>query len=436
MRMKPLILRGLCIASLATILHAQGSWAPIAPMPTAKRAFATAQTADGKVYAIAGDIFQGTYTPTNSADVYDPATNTWSALPPMPQAVYSATAAVSGGIIYVFGGYNGGPHNAVFAYNPLTSTWAGKAPLPFSRFGAAAVTTNNGRILVIGGDVQGGGQNISTVDIYDPQTDSWSGGPSLPAPRLGHVALLAPNGNILVFGGVSNGTFPASALSLDISTGAWSTIGNLQEAAAGGRASLATNGKVYVTGGSVVGGLSNFAQEYNLATNTSSFVTAMPAIRLDHGSEATIDGRVLVFGGWNAPTGFLEVLSSGYAFTPGPPPVLYSMCPLFDTNKAVKSGATLPIKLQICNSAGGNLSSASLVIRATEITQVSTSISGPVEAAGNANPDNDFRYDPALGETGGYIFNLKTTGLTTGTYALYFKVGVDGPTLSVQFQVK
>ena len=35
-----------------------------------------------------------------------------------------------------------------------------------------------------------------------------------------------------------------------------------------------------------------------------------------------------------------------------------------------------------------------------------------------------------------YVFNLKTTGLTTGTYVLVFKAGADLLTHGVQFQIK
>ncbi|HZT40533.1 MAG TPA: hypothetical protein VFA07_00005, partial [Chthonomonadaceae bacterium] len=59
-----------------------------------------------------------------------------------------------------------------------------------------------------------------------------------------------------------------------------------------------------------------------------------------------------------------------------------------------------------------------------------------LESAGDANPDNDFRFDCTLGMAGGYIFNLKTTGLGTGTYNLNFTAGSDPTTHSVQFQVK
>jgi hypothetical protein len=57
-----------------------------------------------------------------------------------------------------------------------------------------------------------------------------------------------------------------------------------------------------------------------------------------------------------------------------------------------------------------------------------------VEDTGNANPDNDFRFDATLGSSGGYIFNLSTRGLA-GTYTLNFTVGSDPQQHSVLFQV-
>lgn len=114
----------------------------------------------------------------------------------------------------------------------------------------------------------------------------------------------------------------------------------------------------------------------------------------------------------------------------------YQICLLYDPLKAVKSGATIPIKLQLCDGSGGNLSSAGIVVQAVSLTQISSSISGTVEEAGDANPDSNFRFDPALGGTGGYIFNLKTTGLATGTYKLNFTVGSGVQVYSAAFQVK
>jgi hypothetical protein len=115
---------------------------------------------------------------------------------------------------------------------------------------------------------------------------------------------------------------------------------------------------------------------------------------------------------------------------------LYDVCLLYDPTKVVKSGATVPIKLQLCDSTGNDLSSWTIVLQAISISQTSTSISGPVEDSGDANPENDFRFDPTLGSSGGYIFNLSTKGLSTGTYSLDFTVTGDSFVYSAPFQVR
>lgn len=113
--------------------------------------------------------------------------------------------------------------------------------------------------------------------------------------------------------------------------------------------------------------------------------------------------------------------------------VTYAVCVLFDQSKARKSGSTLPVKLQLCDEARNNYSSATRVVTATGLTLVSNAASFVVEDSGNANPDGNFRYDAALA---GYIFNLSTKGLGAGTYALHFTVQGDPATHSVTFQVR
>ena len=78
----------------------------------------------------------------------------------------------------------------------------------------------------------------------------------------------------------------------------------------------------------------------------------------------------------------------------------------------MNSGATFPIKLYLCDVNGNDVSSSAIVIHATAVTNVS-GVAGPLETPGNANPDNNFRFDSTQGPTGGYIFNLGTAGLST-----------------------
>ena len=114
--------------------------------------------------------------------------------------------------------------------------------------------------------------------------------------------------------------------------------------------------------------------------------------------------------------------------------VEYGICPLYDQTRSVHSGATFPIKLQLCDANGNDLSSSAIIVHATLVNAVS-GFSGTPDASGNANPDNDFRFDPTLGTTGGYIFNLSTGGLAPGTYSLQFIAGSDPITHSVNFGV-
>ncbi|HEX5873188.1 MAG TPA: lamin tail domain-containing protein [Pyrinomonadaceae bacterium] len=111
--------------------------------------------------------------------------------------------------------------------------------------------------------------------------------------------------------------------------------------------------------------------------------------------------------------------------------VTFNICLLYDPEKAVKSGGTYPIKLQLCDVNGNNVSSADIVLQALNVQKVSSSIDGDVITSGSSNADNNFRFD-----NGSYILNLKTTGLSTGVYKLFFTAGADPVVHSVEFQVK
>jgi hypothetical protein len=130
------------------------------------------------------------------------------------------------------------------------------------------------------------------------------------------------------------------------------------------------------------------------------------------------------------------ILTGTLEITPVPSSVTYLVCVLFDQTKAVKSGATIAIKLQLCDANGVNLSSPGIAVIATSLIQVSSNAPAAIEDPGNSNPDNNFRFDPTLGGPGGYVFNLKTTGLAAGTWRLMFVAGTDPVTHFVDFQVR
>ena len=113
--------------------------------------------------------------------------------------------------------------------------------------------------------------------------------------------------------------------------------------------------------------------------------------------------------------------------------IAYGVAVLYDQTKAAKSGSTVPIKIRLIDAMGRDVSSSAIPVQATAVAMVSSTATTTLLTSGDANPDDNFRYDPTLG---GYIFNLKTSGLSTGTYSLSFTAGGDPTTHVVQFQVR
>lgn len=116
---------------------------------------------------------------------------------------------------------------------------------------------------------------------------------------------------------------------------------------------------------------------------------------------------------------------------PHPYNVAFAVCMLYDPTKIKTAGSTVPIKLQLCNASGVNVSNPAITLQATAVTRISTSVSGTPDDSGNANADNMFRYDAS-----GYIYNLSTRGYLPGRYALSFTATGDPTTHTVQFQLR
>lgn len=176
---------------------------------------------------------------------------------------------------------------------------------------------------------------------------------------------------------------------------------------------------------------------YQIATNTLYRVTDTPTTH-ETLNDITVlpNGDVRVVWAANddaAGPNFNNIYARTFSL---PQPSSFHICLLYDPLVAKKSGTVYPIKLQLCDANGQNLSSPSIVVHAISVTQASTNAPGPLDDTGNANPDFDFRYDATLGDTGGYIFNLSLRGFPTGTYNLNFTAGSDPTVHSVSFAVK
>ncbi|MFC0617222.1 Kelch repeat-containing protein, partial [Deinococcus budaensis] len=289
------------------------TYAPVASQPYGVSE-AQGRTVNGKVYTFGGfDSLKGCCTPTDRAYVYEPAANTWTPLPPMPDrgathagmttdgvniyyaGGYVANAAWTGqvfgtraawrfeiasrryvrlpdlpveraggqleylnGKLHYFGGTNLARTQDVGDHYVLdlaagAPSWTAAAPLPNPRhhMGSAVL---GGRIYAVGGQHGHDGSLVTqaSVHAYDPATNTWTARRDLPSAR-GHISssTFVLGGRLVVAGGEQAHGQPIAAVNAyDPATDTWAALTPLPAARASGVAGPLGNGFVYVTGNS------------------------------------------------------------------------------------------------------------------------------------------------------------------------------------------
>lgn len=111
----------------------------------------------------------------------------------------------------------------------------------------------------------------------------------------------------------------------------------------------------------------------------------------------------------------------------------YSPKLLYTVDRSFKRGSTVPLKVQIIGWDGTNISAPSRSLKALSLKRSSDDTAIDVEDSGQSNPDDNFRYDADLQ---GYIFNLRTKGLTAGTYVLTADVGGQAQYVQMPFSIR
>lgn len=166
-----------------------------------------------------------------------------------------------------------------------------------------------------------------------------------------------------------------------------------------------------------------------IEANGTMLATTSGVIASDGSFKATISTDALPVGAYTIQYKYAGDTNFTASSGTGTLQVTYAVNPLYDTTKPVHAGAALPVKLDVTDAAGDNLSSAELTVTAISIVGPNGQTYTP-QAKGNANPNNVFRY-----VSYGYLYNLDTTGLAPGKYTLFVKVGDDPVLHGVSFVV-
>jgi N-acetylneuraminic acid mutarotase len=273
--------------------------------------------ANGKLYVIGG---WGHGKARGATYEYDPATDKWTKKKPMPRPAHHAALAAANGKIYVVGGFvapqqttvpTGGawePIDDVSEYDPATDSWKSLAPLPGKRGSAVAVEVG-GKIYAIGGvttvegskdpffTFMGPARVLSTNDVYDPATNRWESRRPMAVPR-NHAFAAAVNGKIYVIGGRTGHGFILSATNTDVVeeytpvADMWILKERMPTPRSGG--GWGTDGRrIYVAGGEVttkeVVGAFRAVEAYEPAINSWLILPSMPMPR--HGVAGAVIGN-------------------------------------------------------------------------------------------------------------------------------------------------
>ncbi len=228
------------------ILAADGSsWFSAPPIPHPAAVPAVTILPDGRLM-VAGTISGGVA--AKLVDIYDPATNSWSAGPDMHGEHYAAGyTTLADGRFAVVGGANS---TTAEIYDPSTGIWtltaAMSAPdlgissavaLDGNRIGFASAQSevriydvagdtwtdalppptvvayagalaSGSRLMLIGGatDLGSGSADVDITQVYDPATDSWSAGPAMNGTHAIFRPAPAADGRFVIFGSAFSAT--------------------------------------------------------------------------------------------------------------------------------------------------------------------------------------------------------------------------------------
>lgn len=164
---------------------------------------------NGQVLVVGGNrtTSPGVSTSLASAELYDPATGTFSSTGSMAEGRgslgFTDITLLGNGKVLVVGGLSG--LTTAELYDPSTGTFSATGSMGGAHDAGRATLLSDGRVLVAGGFVTGGCPiTLSGAEIYDPVQGTFTGAAPMTTSRLQFTATRLNDGHVLAVGGFSN----------------------------------------------------------------------------------------------------------------------------------------------------------------------------------------------------------------------------------------
>ncbi|MDI9570363.1 MAG: kelch repeat-containing protein [Pseudomonadota bacterium] len=301
---------------------------------------------DGKVLIAGGHTNIGTRDALATAELYDPATRTFTPTGTMKAPRWGHTATpLPDGKVLIAGGYNyqGGVHtnlDTAELYDPATGQFtllSSRMSSPRRQHTATAFPdpiTHAMKVLIAGGIASGGAEDNWSVtnraDIYDVALQTFTPTGNLVTGRGTHRAVVVPGpprtvnlpagpvtipvNDVLIAGGSNYTDYLASAEIYDATTGTFSSTGSMAAGRAHGIGNLYN-----VFGGGVTNGQAWLASTEFFDPSTGAFYpyASLNQARRGHAVAQLSLGRFLVSGGAHAGNPTMEILDLATdTFTP------------------------------------------------------------------------------------------------------------------------
>ena len=299
---------------------ATGTFSPTGDMTSRRGSHTATLLPNGKVLITGGFTEYVTNRTLSSAEIYDPATGSFRAIGSMNvKRTWHTATPLNDGRVLIVGGFDnevpvyGTFLNSAEVFDPNTETFALVGGMAIPRIWFAATKLADGKVLIAGGS-DGYGRWTGAAEVFNPNTLSFASVGSLATPRWIHQAALMNDGRVLFPGGnVPGDTSTTSAEVYIPATQSFSRVGDLSNAKSGASVTALNVGGVLVAGGFIGAAFLDNAELFSVGTGTFSNVSnRMVSPRYLHTATLLSDGRVVLVGGLGSGN---QVLSTAEIFT-------------------------------------------------------------------------------------------------------------------------